>query len=1555
MVALLEEKINKNWEAFNKYESELRKALKKELKAETIESEKLKAAYTKLADFYWDRARDGDVVNAYLILTEIKKQVKADSIIQDLDNKLQYAQRQVELWFGDKAKQEIERVAVLFPEKYEFLNIDLQNLSNFVKMNNLANDHELSTAISMGSLSKEKDDSVKLSILIEVREEVKSGLQVCHGVLNKVRCKEQEYQLFEQLALSYLIFEDHHNYPKVIGIYEYMKKLNPNMQEELEERIQNIEAKFVRQIIGSFPDTLLGVDEYILRLASYRNRIKEELKKVGHTDMEHLYLKTNEFFIGENGLVKGLINDCMEELGGLPKTNDKAVKYSIFGMGSMALGTMTPWSDLEFGILIQDGLEKKDSERIKKFFRNLTFLLHIKVIRFGESPLRMLGIKELNDFTKRDITNAETNWFFDDLTKSGFSFDGPHSHACKTPLGRKRFEGHEDFELIGTVEDLCEFQDEKWWKSDPHLVQALNHIILIVGDNELLVSYIKKLGCYKEISKERAFKILKEDAEKLNPVSELVKADREGTILNVKKEIYRFTDRILLAIGDCLGIGNMTNWQLLRQLATEGKLTAGGAKDLKLALGIATELRLRTYANNSGQREDMSALCRYETSIKELQDNELVESVFYLQNLEPLYKYYYVVMSLSSALEKVKENIELKEIVGISAHFYSDTPTAKGYVYKRFLQYYKAIEEFERVEERGLVDNNTLSNLYQIVGRYQDALEGFSKVLKETDKKDYAVIAGTLNNIGNTYESLGKYQEALRYHQESLDMNRRIYKGDHASIAACLNNIGNVCQILGHYEQALQYYRESLKMRKIIYKDYHPDIADSLNNIGNVCQILGHYEQALQYYRESLEMRKKIYKGDHPDITGSLNNLGNIYQRLEKYQKALQYQKESLEMKERIYKGDHASIADSLNNIGNTYESLGKYQEALRYHQESLDMNRRIYKGDHASIAACLNNIGNVCQILGHYEQALQYYRESLKMRKIIYKGDHADIAACLNNIGNVCQILGHYEQALQHHQESLAMRKRIYKGDHADIAACLNNIGNVCQILGHYEQALQHHQESLAMRKRIYKGDHVDVAASLNNIGNVCQILGHYEQALQYYRESLEMRKKIYKGDHPDITGSLNNLGNIYQRLEKYQKALQYQKESLEMKERIYKGDHASIAACLNNIGNTYESLGKYQEALRYHQESLDMSRRIYKGDHASIAACLNNIGNTYESLGKYQEALRYHQESLDMRRRIYKGDHADIAMSLYSLAFLNYNLSAYPEALLYAEKAAIMFRKCLPSDHPNTIISTSLFIECELRTTKLAMLLLNAGQVDKAIECQVILIQTPENLHNLAYMYHVKALTEQGERIITEYLDKANTTFEEAISYQNAPASVYVEYAMLLLKHHKQENSEECKKIIQLLKQTIDKQDESILSYGQGEKITTIWALRKFLDQNIGVTIKPFVLANYLLCKVYHMYGKVEKAQERLDALTAISLSLEGTDDYAIAKYLLEDAEKTKEANPDLNRLINAMPTTHLDAGLATTSISNVMQFDTAISMSSINLSATNQTWEQSSFLGR
>jgi hypothetical protein len=177
-----------------------------------------------------------------------------------------------------------------------------------------------------------------------------------------------------------------------------------------------------------------------------------------------------------------------------------------------------------------------------------------------------------------------------------------------------------------------------------------------------------------------------------------------------------------------------------------------------------------------------------------------------------------------------------------------------------------------------------------------------------------------------------------------------------------------------------------------------------------------------------------------------------------------------------------------------------------------------------------------------------------------------------------------------------------------------------------------------------------------------------------------------------------------------------------------------------------------------------------------------------------------------------------------------------------------------------------------------------------------------------------------------------------------------------MFLLKYHEPGNLEEYQKMVRLLDQAINKQDESGLYYGQSDKAATVWALREFLDQNVKVTIKPFVLANDLLCKVYQIYGEIRIAQETLEKLEAICMSLEGTDDYAIAKYLLEDVEKAIEANFDLNRLVNTIPAnTPPDVGTTSTSISNVLQADTSISMAATNISPPNQTQDQSSSLRR
>jgi len=72
-----------------------------------------------------------------------------------------------------------------------------------------------------------------------------------------------------------------------------------------------------------------------------------------------------------------------------------------------------------------------------------------------------------------------------------------------------------------------------------------------------------------------------------------------------------------------------------------------GSINLYIALAISTELRLRTYASNSSQGEDLSILARYESKLKEFSDNKALQEVFYLNDVRILYRYFYTSLALA--------------------------------------------------------------------------------------------------------------------------------------------------------------------------------------------------------------------------------------------------------------------------------------------------------------------------------------------------------------------------------------------------------------------------------------------------------------------------------------------------------------------------------------------------------------------------------------------------------------------------------------------------------------------------------------------------------------------------------------------------------------------------------------------------------------------------------------------------------------------------------------------------------------------------------------------
>ena len=118
---------------------------------------------------------------------------------------------------------------------------------------------------------------------------------------------------------------------------------------------------------------------------------------------------------------------------------DAPYRFALIGMGSLARKKMTPYSDFEHIIVLDDEDTNKCTQTemenlIIPYFKWFSVVFHIIIINLQETILPSVAIPSLNDF----YTEAnENNWFFDVITTRGISFDGLMPQACKLPMGDK--------------------------------------------------------------------------------------------------------------------------------------------------------------------------------------------------------------------------------------------------------------------------------------------------------------------------------------------------------------------------------------------------------------------------------------------------------------------------------------------------------------------------------------------------------------------------------------------------------------------------------------------------------------------------------------------------------------------------------------------------------------------------------------------------------------------------------------------------------------------------------------------------------------------------------------------------------------------------------------------------------------------------------------------------------------------------------------------------------------------------------------------------------------
>ena len=286
-------------------------------------------------------------------------------------------------------------------------------------------------------------------------------------------------------------------------------------------------------------------------------------------------------------IMRFISDKCVDIMGEPP------CQFSLVGMGSLARREITPFSDFEHIILLEEGIQRRRNyEKTLEYFRWFSVIFHIIVINLGETFLPAVAIPSLND-----PNGGESNWFYD-YNKKGISFDGFQLPACKFPLGRQVKSKKKDFtvELIKPVSEMLEYlTSEEDLKNGYHLADVLMQTCFVSGNKQIYKDFHAKVLEMNPIPHN-----INEDLLNFDVETNLRKSLNNDQI-NIKQVIYRAATIFVSALGKENHLGCSESLEIIEILKQKGMLKENLAHDLSYVVALACEVRLKTSSRLNGQ------------------------------------------------------------------------------------------------------------------------------------------------------------------------------------------------------------------------------------------------------------------------------------------------------------------------------------------------------------------------------------------------------------------------------------------------------------------------------------------------------------------------------------------------------------------------------------------------------------------------------------------------------------------------------------------------------------------------------------------------------------------------------------------------------------------------------------------------------------------------------------------------------------------------------------------------------------------------------------------
>ena len=1006
--------------------------------------------------------------------------------------------------------------------------------------------------------------------LNEAEQSIAKALRILSALLKGKNFNEEKAQCFHSLAELFLLRaskqikkEDYCEMViKSIALFEaerIYKHGTYTNDEVIDSAISKAEVSLVARVFGADAVKRLKIegDRKTLnrvRLNEIRSRISNQYfrtlakhPKWGSEDEEERCNAIERVYEAIHNDMKRFIGEmlhyCSEIAGAAP------CNFSVLGLGSTSRMEGTPYSDLEFAILIdpQNGDDDDRKSEQRAYFRYLTYIFHSQIVQLGETILPSLGIPCLNDFYS---DNKEDDWFYDDVIPKGFSFDGMMPWASKTPLGTKAWREEPPQEFIMTVDEMLELQNvvPASYSKSVETANVFSSVCHLYGDADLTESYkTKLLATLSNTDRVKTFQqqvlMAMQNLSETYQI-ETLESRNYGTQQNVKKEVYRLASLLVEQISNFFGIFHSNSWQCLKEMRESAILTPDGAKNLRAALSITTELRLQCYQKHGRQKEALPMVPQLSIDEKESTTDATSTAIVRL---------YASLLPLKMVIAEVLENHEsvdpesfMRSLL-LQEKFMDGSPVTTALAYLRILQLPKALACLSLAKEYAKDDATkasvllVLAQCYRMVGRFQEVFD-FCQEVRNLYSTTQEIVNSENLRIADimvmlTYMDMGLYRQAVKLYEQIIKcFDLPDFKEKHCTSVDdvdFLNNSAVLFMKMGQYRTAENILRHVIDKLPNPRKNYS-NFFVCINNLAVILLEEDRLMEARSILQSALSVASELYGENaiHPHLACCLTNLAKVCYRLQNASEATRLLQLSLIIYRRVHHQQliEPGIVEALLTQAKVFEFLGKWEKMRTTLLEAKDVALTLY-GDqpHPSTASVLVRLGFCEQVRGRYAAALNHYQNCLKIREDHCKesGHACETASALlriSSLGKTCSSDTSYVLSLI--KRAIEIEEQVHgKGsDHVHLAICLTWLGYRLMQGSSGSDGLQYIENAILMFKEIKLNDTFDCAQAHLTMAKVLENRSPNE-AEEHLKIAKAILKRILKDENHIILVEINSL----------------------------------------------------------------------------------------------------------------------------------------------------------------------------------------------------------------------------------------------------------------------------------------------------------------------------------------------------------------------------------------------------------------------------------------------